>query len=365
MSARLTALLAACLLLWLSSPGGAFRLLGRRWPSGSNIVMHLQLGSSGGTLIDGSPNWNTPAEHALAMWSPFLNGVEFRVVRDSTSVVALENNVNNVVWADDVYGDPFGDAIAVAISLSIRGTLIETDVLFDESLPWNSYRGNLRRAGSGGTLYDIRRVALHEFGHVLGLGHPDESGQSVAAIMNSRVGNIETLQTDDTDGVRAIYGSVSTPNRPAAATTTWTAPAQTGSVAITVTAQDSRGARATASLTLEVVPRDRLDSGASLLPGEVLVSRNRRYRLAYQHDGNLVLYDDVAQTVLFATHTGGTSTGRAIMQGDGHFVVYDASGAAPFATATTGNVGASLLIQDDGNLVLYRPDGVPIWDRFR
>ncbi|MBI4263778.1 MAG: hypothetical protein HY657_05350, partial [Acidobacteria bacterium] len=244
-----------------------------------------------------------------------------------------------------------------------------------------------------------------------GLGHPDESGQSVAAIMNSRVGNIETLQTDDTDGVRAIYGSVSTPNRPpsvtaacepctvdatrtstlratatdpdgdavtvqwsapqgafsspTAATTTWTAPAQTGSVGITVTAQDSRGARATASLTLEVVPRDRLDSGASLLPGEVLVSRNRRYRLAYQHDGNLVLYDDVAQTVLFATHTGGTSTGRAIMQGDGHFVVYDASGAAPFATATTGNVGASLLIQDDGNLVLYRPDGVPIWDRFR
>jgi hypothetical protein len=42
---------------------------------------------------------------------------------------------------------------------------------------------------------------------VLGLAHPDEHGQTVAAIMNSTISNLDGLQADDIAGVNAIYPS--------------------------------------------------------------------------------------------------------------------------------------------------------------
>jgi hypothetical protein len=48
---------------------------------------------------------------------------------------------------------------------------------------------------------------LHEFGHVVGLDHPDQFGQHVAAIMNSVISSTDTLQADDINGGKSIYGS--------------------------------------------------------------------------------------------------------------------------------------------------------------
>ena len=91
---------------------------------------------------------------------------------------------------------------------SYRGsTFTEADVVFNTNWDWNSYRGSLRRASSGETLIDFRRVALHEFGHVLGLDHPDEHGQNVTAQMNSSISNLDDLADDDINGARALYGS--------------------------------------------------------------------------------------------------------------------------------------------------------------
>ena len=50
----------------------------------------------------------------------------------------------------------------------------------------------------------IRRLLLHEFGHAVGLGHPDEAGQSVAAVMNSVI-YYNRLQPDDIAGIQALY----------------------------------------------------------------------------------------------------------------------------------------------------------------
>lgn len=405
-------LLVAWSLMAASVPAGAFWRSGPRWASQSTITMHLQLGSSG-TLMDGSTSWNASADAALGIWNPHLNSVQFRGIRDSSAGINDGDGNNNVIWGDDVFGEPFGsDVIAVAITWArANQTYAEGNVVFNRKYSWNSYRGNLRVASGGGAwLLDLRRVAVHEFGHVAGLDHPDDHGQSVSAIMNKSVSNLDTVQSDDIDGVRAIYGTVPPPNRPptvtaacspcmvettrssslratasdpdgdplsyqwsassgsfsstTSPTTTWTAPAQAGNVIVTIRVQDSRGASATATVTLQVTPRDRLDSGASLLPGQTLVSQNRRFRLAYQSDGNLVLYDDTNQSAPWASNTGGGSAREAAMQRDGNFVVYDSRGVPVFATGTS-TAGSHLIVQNDGNVVIVRSDGQPVWDRFR
>ncbi|HLH55886.1 MAG TPA: immunoglobulin domain-containing protein [Verrucomicrobiae bacterium] len=94
-------------------------------------------------------------------------------------------------------------AITTTWRLGTRRT--EADTIFNNSLPWNSYRGDLRLSETLQTLNDFQRVAIHEFGHTLGLGHPDTAGQNVVAIMNSHASDLDTLATDDVDGVTALY----------------------------------------------------------------------------------------------------------------------------------------------------------------
>ncbi len=190
----------------IAGPADAFQVSGDSWP-GPEIVMELQLGSSGGPLTDGSVSWGQAVEGALASWNLVLATTQFRVVRDSTAPISFRNSFNNVYFDTKVDGGSFGGAVAITI-FRTRGTEItEGDVVFNSSLPYDSYRGPLKRGADGSTIYDIRRVALHEFGHVLGLDHPDQFGQNVVAVMNSRVSNTDDLQSDDIAGGQAIYGA--------------------------------------------------------------------------------------------------------------------------------------------------------------
>lgn len=176
------------------------------------LTMHMQLGSGSGTLIDGSTSWNQTVTNALATWNTYIDLLKFSAVQDSTSPIADRNGVNNVVFNSTIFGRAFDDdTIALANWWFIGSRRTETNVTFNTAKQWNSYRGPLRRSG-GVTTYDIFRVALHEFGHVLGLNHPDENGQSVSAIMNSTVSNLDALTSDDITGARANYGAGVTSN---------------------------------------------------------------------------------------------------------------------------------------------------------
>ena len=195
---RLAALLGAA----LCGTAHAF-VAGASWPDGT-IVMHLQLGSPATTLADGSTSWGPIAESALNEWNAQLARSRFSVVRDSAAAKSGTNRINNVFFDRTIYGSAFEDrvlAVTQIRSTSGNGRMVETDVVFNANLAWDSYRGALRSAT------EFRRVALHEFGHVLGLDHPDTArpAQSVTAIMNSRVGNVENLRDDDIAGAKSLY----------------------------------------------------------------------------------------------------------------------------------------------------------------
>jgi hypothetical protein len=84
--------------------------------------------------------------------------------------------------------------------------MVEADILFNRGQNFDSYRGALRFGSNGYVIADIRRVMVHELGHVLGLAHPDDHGQHVDAIMNSVTSDRETLSSDDIAGGQSLYG---------------------------------------------------------------------------------------------------------------------------------------------------------------
>jgi hypothetical protein len=174
---------------------------GKRWTLNRTVVMHLSLGGPR-TLQDGFPSFNESAAAALRAWNQHLPHMQFEPRVGSTLPTTDSDSNNSVFFSSTVYGTAFGkNTIAVTLTSSRSNVYLETDVIFNSREAWDSYRGP-----QGGGALDFYRVALHEFGHALGLNHPDQAGQTVAAIMNSRVGDIDSLTADDINGGRSIYG---------------------------------------------------------------------------------------------------------------------------------------------------------------
>ena len=157
--------------------------------------MHLQLGQSG-PLINGCPNWGCAFQRAMGEWNFYLNRSQLVPVPDSTAPIEDGNLINNVFYSSTIFGDRFDSStLAITLQTFVGTRMVEADMIFNNAFSWNAYDGPLRRTSAGTqTLQDFQRVALHELGHVLGLGHPDERGQSVLAVMNSRISDLDTLQ---------------------------------------------------------------------------------------------------------------------------------------------------------------------------
>jgi hypothetical protein len=116
-------------------------------------------------------------------------------------------------------------------------------------------------------------------------------------------------------------------------------------------------------------PSDTVKTGAKLKPGDSRTSRNGRYRLLMQKDGNLVLYKlrrgkPVRNGSLWSTQSSGHAGASAVMQTDANFVVYSPTKQALYATGTVvppGQRGSPKLVVDNNGTVTVRRGGTKVW----
>jgi hypothetical protein len=186
-------------------PSFGYTVEGESWTRNRTVLMHLSLPPGGGPFQDGSGSLGESAEDALNIWNQYLVHMKFAVDRNSILPPEGHGGDTSVLMSNTIYGEAFGSGVlAVTLVSSRNSTMIEADVIFNSAWTFDSYRGALQPGRQ-----DFHRIALHEFGHVVGLDHPDQATppQSVAAIMNSITSNIDSLQPDDIAGAQSIYSN--------------------------------------------------------------------------------------------------------------------------------------------------------------
>jgi hypothetical protein len=176
-----------------------------KWTS-ATITMQIKVDNST-KLTDGKTRATTiqaAMNDPVRGWNHNLGVVQF-----SPQILAIgtgtdNDNINQIFFSSAPYNYGWdANTLAVTTDWTEGEKRVEADIIINTAFSWDSYRG----AKGAKTAYDLQRVVLHELGHVLGLDHPDEAGQSVAAIMNSIISDIDSLQPDDITGAQALYGA--------------------------------------------------------------------------------------------------------------------------------------------------------------
>ncbi|MET0284352.1 MAG: hypothetical protein ABW352_07775 [Polyangiales bacterium] len=121
-----------------------------------------------------------------------------------------------------------------------------------------------------------------------------------------------------------------------------------------------------ADRTCSNVKMTTIKSGTDFKKDSFAWSPNRQYKLIWQWDGNLVLYEGASEWLWDIQKDTKKSNqgGRMVMQTDGNLVSYDPSNRPLWSSKTQGKPGAFLAVQDDGNVVIYAKDSCKaLWAR--
>jgi len=167
---------------------------GPPWPSSTTtFYVKYDNGTYDTAFIEAMNKWN-----GLSNFS-FTSNTSTYV--DPCNSVSSPDYLNGYNFSSDDCGRGWGGStLAVCWTWYSGSTRLDTDVVFNSNRSWGVHDGTTTSP------YDFKRVAVHEVGHALGLGHETTN----TAIMNPYYSTtIIGPQTDDINGLVALYGATS------------------------------------------------------------------------------------------------------------------------------------------------------------
>lgn len=138
--------------------------------------------------------------NSMASWTNSSADFQFSYGGRADRAAPSYDSFNQIRWAFPASTDTW---LAITSWWSSSGKILEADILFNDNYVWAT--GDTISTGT----FDVESVALHEFGHVLGLGHsvpPAVMQPTMSSGIKRRV-----LTSDDINGILALYGGSSSP----------------------------------------------------------------------------------------------------------------------------------------------------------
>ncbi len=184
-------LLSVFLMICVSTKASAYNLTGASWPDATTTFHPNGFRGS-------NSSFNSAFIEALNQWNG-LSSFSFSSINAAADPCGAPNSTRGWEFNSHFCGSSFGiSTLAITVFwLGAANELIDADIIFNTAHPWDVHNG------SGSNIIDFRRVTTHELGHALGLDH-ESSNPAIMHPLYSQT--IEMPQTDDINGLRAIYG---------------------------------------------------------------------------------------------------------------------------------------------------------------